>query len=756
LKKDKPMKKVYFFYLTFVLTILISTIVIGQVVVFEDSFESYTSGQQLACQNPTVWTTWTGNPCNLTEDAYVSNAYSFSGNNSVVIKQYNDIVRDHGLLTSGICEINFQMFIPTGKAGYFNTLADFAPPNYVWAMQVFFNSSGTGTLDAAGQNAAAFSYPQNCWIPVKVVADLVIDRGEFWLNGVLIHSWQWSKGTFGSPTIPLQLDGTDFYGYSTNDQMYIDDYNIAHFTYSSKISSTPTGGNWTSSSTWVGGVVPDSNNPIEIVSTASVNLDNNIIRDAKTLINGKLNCRTYTISGASDFILSSNATLEIGSSSGISSSGATGNIQVTGMRLLNPMANYVYNGSAAQVTGNGLPSTINNLTINNSSGLTLSSSTSVSGVLNLENGSLKTEINYISLGTSVSNVGTLVRTSGKVIGNFRRWFSNLVVANVLFPIGTLTNYYPANISFSTAPTIGGTLTAFFTESDPGGVGLPLDDEGTAVNNQGTNGYWTINANSLTGGIYSLDLTAENFEGVSDYVVLRIIKRNTGGSWILDGTHSAGTGNNSVPVVHRIGMTGFSEFGIANVDDPLPVELSLFTASIIGKNVKLSWQTETEVNNYGFEVQKSVAGRQNTEWQIMGFVNGNGNSNSPKNYSFIDDQISTGKYFYRLKQLDNDGKFEYSSIVEIDIRNSTEYSLEQNYPNPFNPNTIIKFTIPEAGNVKIKLFNLLGEEIQTLVDEIKTAGTHLINFNAQNLNSGVYLYKIETGTFTQVYKMTLIK
>ena len=192
--------------------------------------------------------------------------------------------------------------------------------------------------------------------------------------------------------------------------------------------------------------------------------------------------------------------------------------------------------------------------------------------------------------------------------------------------------------------------------------------------------------------------------------------------------------------------------------PLPVELSSFTATTIGSSVKLIWETATEVNNYGFEVERKseVKGQTSNGWEKIGFVNGNGNSNSPKNYLYVDSKISSGKYSYRLKQIDNDGKFEYSSLVEVDLGNPTEYSLEQNYPNPFNPNTTISFSLPEAANVKIKLFDLLGQKVQTIIDETKEAGTHSINFNAQNLNSGVYIYKIESGPFVQSRKMIYLK
>ena len=192
--------------------------------------------------------------------------------------------------------------------------------------------------------------------------------------------------------------------------------------------------------------------------------------------------------------------------------------------------------------------------------------------------------------------------------------------------------------------------------------------------------------------------------------------------------------------------------------PLPVELSSFSATTIGSIVKLSWQTATEINNYGFEVERksNVNGQMSDEWTKIGFVNGNGNSNSPKNYSFVDDNVTAGIYSYRLKQIDNDGQFEYSKAIEIGLTASDKFELSQNYPNPFNPNTSIKFTLSEAGNVKLKVYNLLGQEVKTLANEYKEAGAYTINFDASNLTSGMYIYKIEAGSFTQTRKMTLIK
>jgi hypothetical protein len=194
------------------------------------------------------------------------------------------------------------------------------------------------------------------------------------------------------------------------------------------------------------------------------------------------------------------------------------------------------------------------------------------------------------------------------------------------------------------------------------------------------------------------------------------------------------------------------------DINLPVELSSFSASIIGSSVKLNWKTATEINNYGFDVERMsrVNGQTSENWKTIGFVNGSGNSNSPKSYSFTDQSISAGKYSYRLKQIDNDGQFEYSKTIEVDFGAPKKFELTQNYPNPFNPSTTIRFNLPEAGNVKLIIYNILGQEIQTLVNEFKEAGVHTINFNADNLNSGLYIYKLEAGSFIQTRKMTLVK
>ena len=202
---------------------------------------------------------------------------------------------------------------------------------------------------------------------------------------------------------------------------------------------------------------------------------------------------------------------------------------------------------------------------------------------------------------------------------------------------------------------------------------------------------------------------------------------------------------------------YLETDIINIP-PLPVELFSFSASIIKNGIKLEWMTKTEVNNYGFEVERlqdyNIERLQ--DWTTIGFVQGSGNSNSPKNYSFLDESLTAGKYSYRLKQIDTDGQFDFSKVIEVNLDSPFKFELAQNYPNPFNPATTISFVLPESGNVKLTVYNIIGEQVVELVNGFREAGVYSINFDASGMNSGLYIYKLETNNFLQSRKMTLIK
>jgi hypothetical protein len=254
------------------------------------------------------------------------------------------------------------------------------------------------------------------------------------------------------------------------------------------------------------------------------------------------------------------------------------------------------------------------------------------------------------------------------------------------------------------------------------VGILGDDPGTA---------WTV------AGV--LNATAEHTLIRKDIVVMGDT------SW----TSSAGTDSiNSQWLVYP--QNTFSYLGNHTV---VPVELTSFFATTGGSSVNLRWSTATELNNSGFDVERKS---NSSDWTKISFVPGFGTTTEVKNYSFSDNNLTVGKYSYRLKQVDFDGTFEYSNAIEAEIIAVDKFELSQNYPNPFNPTTNIKFSIPVSGNVKLSVYNLLGQEVKTLVNGFKTAGTHTITFNASDLSSGVYLYKVEANSFTQTRKMTLIK
>ena len=186
---------------------------------------------------------------------------------------------------------------------------------------------------------------------------------------------------------------------------------------------------------------------------------------------------------------------------------------------------------------------------------------------------------------------------------------------------------------------------------------------------------------------------------------------------------------------------------------VPVELTSFTAFAKGTNVELNWTTATETNNQGFQVERMVA---EGSFEQVGYIAGFGTTTEPKAYSFTDAKLDEGNYTYRIKQIDFDGTFEYSEEVNVIITLPLEFALEQNYPNPFNPSTTIKYSVAEDGFVKLAVYNMLGEEVATIVNSTQKAGRYEVNFNASNLATGVYVYRIEAGSFVSSKKLMLLK
>jgi hypothetical protein len=247
--------------------------------------------------------------------------------------------------------------------------------------------------------------------------------------------------------------------------------------------------------------------------------------------------------------------------------------------------------------------------------------------------------------------------------------------------------------------------------------------------------------------------------------LGLFKSSDGSNWTnVGGTLS--TENNTITITN---LDGFSIWTTGDRTQALPVELTSFSAECGMMSIELKWTTATEVNNYGFKVERTGKSHSLSlgshssydEWRTIGFVGGNGNSNSPKNYSFVDSNPPSGDLQYRLKQIDFDGKYEYSGIVEVKVDAPINFALEQNYPNPFNPVTTIKYSIP--GNVvetlqptSLRIYDVLGKEVAVLVNEKQSTGNYEVKFDGTRLASGVYFYKLQTGDFISIKKLILMK
>jgi len=297
--------------------------------------------------------------------------------------------------------------------------------------------------------------------------------------------------------------------------------------------------------------------------------------------------------------------------------------------------------------------------------------------------------------------------------------------------------------------------------------LPVD----ALHEGGGYGFVEFTLN----GIYLLNgLALYGSGGLGWYGILRFYEVSTGqlireyidlfGSPANGGIRAAAfssTANNHF--AYCIGQSNYSRLRLVAIDldlvnNVIPVELISFTAEVSVKTVTLKWITASELNNSGFEIyrQKSEDKGQKSEWKRIGFVEGNRTTTETNDYSFADNDILSGKYFYRLKQIDFDGSFEYSDVVEVEINIPTAFSLSQNYPNPFNPSTRIEYSIPSDGFVSLTIHNTIGQEVSTLVNENQSAGKYSITFSAESLPSGLYFYTLQNGIYSETKKMLLLK
>lgn len=425
---------------------------------------------------------------------------------------------------------------------------------------------------------------------------------------------------------------------------------------------------------------------------------------------------------------------------------STGAIFSLGNAVLTLPGNYINHGRLISGTGT--------ITFNGSSAVQSISSDGVDSFYNIK---VNKTANEVQLLNNIALSGTFTTISGGVDlnGNNIHLAENSYISEAALNTikgsgeisGTLDMNAPSGIN---AFNLGASITS------DANLGTTIIKRGHAVQSGSTNTsikryYDIIPANnSGLNAILVFSYDESELNGINENDLRLFKSTDAGTTWVL----ADGRLNTAANLVVLTGINDFSRWTLGDVNAPLPVELSSFKASIVKNSAILEWQTENEINNYGFEVERLTS----ASWTKTGFVKGNGNSNNKHNYFFADElKYMSGKISYRLKQIDNDGGSKYSDIVSVDAEAPKEFTLYQNYPNPFNPETKIKFTVPENRIVVLKIFDPIGKEIATLYNGMAEAGNfYEVNFDGSNLTSGFYIAQLSSGDTRLIKKMLLLK
>jgi hypothetical protein len=358
-----------------------------------------------------------------------------------------------------------------------------------------------------------------------------------------------------------------------------------------------------------------------------------------------------------------------------------------------------------------------------------------------------TSANYIAKwNTTTSSWSTLTSgASNGVNGGVKALAisgSDVYVGGVFNLLGNGTTSAKCIAKWNTTASTWSTLTSGASN----GVNILVNAIATSGSDVYVGGYFTLLGDGTTSANCLAKWNGSNLSALDNGVNSEVYTMQvspTEGKMLIGGNFTVLNGTTSA---YYVGT--FTDPGNA-----LPVELSTFVSNIKGRDINLNWSTQTEKNSDKFNIERKTTG---TDWGLIGSVKAAVLSNSPKQYSFTDKNLQSGKYQYRLKMIDNDGSFQYSQVVETEVGLPNSFALSQNYPNPFNPNTVILYSLPLASNVKLIVYNSLGQTVRVLENGFRNAGSYSVNLNASELSSGTYFYKIEAGPFSQIKKMMLLK
>jgi hypothetical protein len=519
------------------------------------------------------------------------------------------------------------------------------------------------------------------------------------------------------------------------------------------------------SSIAIGGSASGVNIPANVTALNNLTLNNS----NGTQLQGPLSLAgTLTLTSGS---ITNSSNLTLGPSVTISRSG--GSLDAAPAFGTSVNVNYLQNGSRI-TTGPELPTSttvLNNLTINSTNGVLLNAPVTANGIFTLIFGSITTSATNLLTFTSTATVDVGGGVDDFSFVNGPMAYVNAAIGSISknYPIGKGTVWRPLVLSLNQTAATSSTYTAEAFNSAP-----PVNNFPAGLDLVSKVRHYTISENgggsAFTGGLLQIIWGPDDW--ATDNANVRIAQGPAagGGTWVDLG--GVGTGNQiSGNITSTTAFTSLTNtiFTLANATggaNGLPVELSSFTSIVNGRNINLNWETKTEKNSNKFVIEKTKTDGNvtNFKWESVTSVKTSFNSNVPRQYSYIDKNLQSGKYQYRLKMMDNDGSFEYSKVIETEIALPKDFDLSQNYPNPFNPATKINYNLPNDSKVILEVYNLIGERVAQIVNEQQAAGYYVVNFGAssvKNVASGIYIYKLtavdNTGkNFSSIKKMMLLK